>query len=318
MADFVERFSLTGKRALVTGASKGIGLEICKVLADAGADIVAVARDPAGLEEARAAVEAQGRRCVVVEAEMASIEGPPEAARRALEAFGTIDILVNNAGIAIVEPIIGTSVEDWDRCQAVNLRAPFLLAQALAPGMIAQRQGKIINVTSQTSVVALELHGAYAASKNGLNALTKVMCLEWARHNIQANAVLPTVILTPMGEQVWGDPGAWRSDAGEDPGRSVRQAHRGGGPRSLPRLVRLRPHQRANDPDRRRLYGRLRSAFPHLSVYGRERPGQLIRLARSCEQDPTARLCSRPPIRSKRRDPCSDRCPSCLLWVRRA
>ncbi len=231
MADFVERFSLTGKRALVTGASKGIGLEICKVLADAGADIVAVARDPAGLEEARAAVEAQGRRCVVVEAEMASIEGPPEAARRALEAFGTIDILVNNAGIAIVEPIIGTSVEDWDRCQAVNLRAPFLLAQALAPGMIAQRQGKIINVTSQTSVVALELHGAYAASKNGLNALTKVMCLEWARHNVQANAVLPTVILTPMGEQVWGDP------ARGDPMRAKIPADRFGKPIEVADLV---------------------------------------------------------------------------------
>ena len=101
---FVERFSLTGKRALVTGASKGIGLEICRVLADAGADVAAVARDRAGLAEARAGVEAPGRRCLVIEADMATVEGPRAAARAALDAWGGIDILVNNAGIAVVEP----------------------------------------------------------------------------------------------------------------------------------------------------------------------------------------------------------------------
>ncbi len=203
---FVERFSLAGKRALVTGASKGIGLEICRVLADAGADIVAVARDRAGLADAMTGVAAQGRRCLTVVADMATVEGPKAAARAALDAWGGIDILVNNAGIARVEPLLTMSVEDWDIVQAVNLRAPFLLAQALAPGMIQRRAGKIVNVSSQTSNVALVDHGAYAASKNGLNALTKVMTAEWAQFNVQSNAVCPTVILTPMGEQVWGDP----------------------------------------------------------------------------------------------------------------
>ena len=205
-AAFVERFSLTGKRALVTGASKGIGLEICRVLADAGADIVAVARDRAGLAEAKAGVEAHGRRCLVVEADMATIEGPRGAARAALDAWSGIDVLVNNAGIAVVEDILAMTAEDWDLVQAVNLRAPFLLAQALAPGMIERKAGKIVNVSSQTSDIALQGHAAYAASKNGLNALTKCMTIEWARHNVQSNAVCPTVILTPMGEQVWGDP----------------------------------------------------------------------------------------------------------------
>jgi NAD(P)-dependent dehydrogenase (short-subunit alcohol dehydrogenase family) len=203
---FVERFSLAGRRALVTGASKGIGLEICRVLADAGADVAAVARDADGLAEARAGVEAQGRRCLVIEADMATVEGPRGAARTALDAWGGIDILVNNAGIAVVETILEAKVEHWDLVQAVNLRAPFLLAQALAPGMIERRMGKIVNVSSQTSNIALVQHAAYAASKNGLNALTKVMTAEWARHNVQSNAVCPTVILTPMGEQVWGDP----------------------------------------------------------------------------------------------------------------
>ena len=203
---FVERFSLAGKRALVTGASKGIGLEICRVLADAGADVAAVARDPAGLAEAKAGIEAHGRRCLTIVADMATVDGPRAAARAALDDWGGIDILVNNAGIARIAPLLDMAVEDWDLVQAVNLRAPFLLAQALAPGMIERRRGKIVNVSSQTSNIALVDHGAYAASKNGLNALTKVMTAEWAPFNVQANAVCPTVILTPMGEQVWGDP----------------------------------------------------------------------------------------------------------------
>jgi 2-deoxy-D-gluconate 3-dehydrogenase len=203
---FVERFGLAGKRALVTGASKGIGLEICKVLADAGADVVAVARDRDGLAEARQAVEAQGRRCLVVEADMATVEGPRTAAGQALDAWGGIDILVNNAGITFVEPILETTVEHWDLIQAVNLRAPFLLAQALAPGMIDRRMGKIVNVSSQTSGIVIPDHAAYAASKNGLNALTKCMTIEWAPFNVQSNAICPTVIMTPMGEKVWGDP----------------------------------------------------------------------------------------------------------------
>jgi len=206
MAEFVERFSLSGKKALVTGASKGIGAEICRVLADAGADIVAVARDRQGLDQAKATVEAKGRCCLVVEADLATIEGPRAAARAALDAWGAIDILVNNAGITAIESILEAKVESWDRIMAVNLRAPFLLAQALAPKMIEQRAGKIVNVSSQTSEVALDKHAAYMASKNGLNALTKVMTVEWAKYNIQSNAVCPTVIMTPMGEMVWGDP----------------------------------------------------------------------------------------------------------------
>lgn len=88
----------------------------------------------------------------------------------------------------------------------VNLRAPFLLAQALALAMIAQKSGKIINISSQSGVMALAEHGAYGASKGGLNMLTRVMTIEWAKHNIQCNSVCPTVIRTPRGEMVWGDP----------------------------------------------------------------------------------------------------------------
>jgi 2-deoxy-D-gluconate 3-dehydrogenase len=206
MGEWTKRFGLEGKTALVTGATKGIGIETCKVLADAGADIAAVGRDAAGLKEVKAAVEAKGRRCVAISADMSTAEGPVKAAEEALKAFGTIDILVNNAGIALIDLLLDAKVADWDQTMAVNLRAPWLLAKTLAPAMIKQKRGKIINISSQAGVVGLEGHGAYAASKGGLNMLTKVMCVEWAKHNIQINSVCPTVILTPMGEQVWGQP----------------------------------------------------------------------------------------------------------------
>ena len=201
-----ERFSLRGKKALVTGASKGIGTELCRVLSEAGADIVAVARDEGGLAEARAAVEAYGRRCLTIPADLSEPEAPERAGREALAAWGTIDILVNNAGVSVPKLLVDQTIAEWDLIQAVNLRAPWLLARTLAPAMIAQRAGKIVNVSSQTSSVALIEHGAYAASKNGLNGLTKVMTAEWAGYNIQCNAVCPTVTMTPMGTQVWGDP----------------------------------------------------------------------------------------------------------------
>jgi len=206
MSTWIERHGIAGKRALVTGASKGIGAEICCVFAEAGADIAAVARDTSGLAEVQRDVQARGQRCEVFEADLANADACVTVAETALQRFGVIDILVNNAGVALTGSLLDATVADWDTTMAVNLRAPFLLARTLVPKMIEQRAGKIINVSSQTGVIAMEEHAAYAASKSGLNALTKTMTAEWARYNIQSNAICPTVILTPMGEQVWGDP----------------------------------------------------------------------------------------------------------------
>ena len=206
MTEWTKRFGLNGKVALVTGATKGIGFEAARVLADAGADIVAVGRDKQGLTEVSAAVKKLGRKCMAIEADMSTVEGPQYAARMALKEFGTIDILVNNAGVALNQALLDITMESWDTTINVNLRAPFLLAQALVPQMIKQKRGKIINVSSQSGVMALADHGSYGASKGGLNMLTKVMTIEWAKHNIQSNTVCPTVILTPMGEMVWGKP----------------------------------------------------------------------------------------------------------------
>ena len=201
-----DRFSLSGRKALVTGASKGIGAEICAVFAEAGADIVALGRDKADLAATAEAVRGHGRRCLPLVAEMESPTEPVQACEKALADWGTIDILVNSAGIASVGPAVDFATADWDRTMAVNLRAPFLTARTLAPAMIAQRWGKIIMISSQTGVIALDDHAAYATSKGGLNALTKSLCAEWARHNVQVNAICPTVVMTPMGRKVWGAP----------------------------------------------------------------------------------------------------------------
>jgi 2-deoxy-D-gluconate 3-dehydrogenase len=206
MQDWINRFSLKGQRALVTGASKGIGVAICDVLADAGADLAIVARDDKGLAEAKAIIEKHGRKAHVIKADLSSAEETRAAADAALKAFGTVDILVNNAGVALNAPLVDATLADWEKTMAVNLRAPFIMAQAVAPGMIRQKRGKIINISSQSGVVGLDDHGAYCSSKGGLNALTQVMASEWSKHNIQSNAVCPTVILTPMGEKVWGPP----------------------------------------------------------------------------------------------------------------
>jgi NAD(P)-dependent dehydrogenase (short-subunit alcohol dehydrogenase family) len=206
MPDYTNRITLANQRALITGASRGLGAEIAAVFADAGADLVITGRDAAGLEAARQAVEKKGRRCLSVEADLQTVQGPRLAAAKALEFLGTVDILVNNAGIVFVDSLLDTSTEHWQETLDVNLRAPFLLAQAVVPKMIEQRRGKIINISSLAGVLAPEGHGAYSASKGALNLLTQTMAAEWGRFNIQANAVAPTVILTAMGQQVWGDP----------------------------------------------------------------------------------------------------------------
>jgi NAD(P)-dependent dehydrogenase (short-subunit alcohol dehydrogenase family) len=203
---WTERFSLTGKTALVTGASKGIGFKICEVLADAGADIAAVARDRSGLEEVADAVRKLGRRCAIIEADLADAKACITAAKAAQDAFGAIDILVNNAAVALTAGLFDIAVEDFDLSMAVNLRAPMLLAKALAPGMISRKSGKIINISSQAGVIGIKDHIVYCATKGGLNTMTKAMMAELAEHNIQVNAICPTVILTPMGTKVWGEP----------------------------------------------------------------------------------------------------------------
>ncbi len=190
---------LDGKRALVTGAGKGIGREIVKCLAACGAEVVAVSRTEADLVSL-----AREAPCRTIVADLADAG----AARRAAGEAGPIDLLVNNAGISVPQSLLDTTVDAFDRTMAVNVRAVVLvISQTVARGMIDRgRGGAIVNLSSQASMAALADHAAYCASKGALDMLTKVMALELGPHQVRVNAVNPTVTLTPMGEMAWGDP----------------------------------------------------------------------------------------------------------------
>lgn len=196
-----DRFSIAGKVALVTGASSGIGAEIVRVFNQAGATVIAT-----GQSADRLAALATETGCTTIAADIATVEGCETLSKEALGRHPQIDILVNSAGVALVGPVLDFDPADWDRTMAINLRAPFLLAKAVAPGMIKAGGGKIINISSQTGVIALPDHAAYASSKGGLNALTKSLMTELAPHNIQVNAICPTVVMTDMGREIWSPP----------------------------------------------------------------------------------------------------------------
>ena len=191
---------LSGKRALVTGAGKGIGREIVKVLRACGVtDIVTVSRTKADLDSL--SQEVPGCRTIVADLADAA------AARDAAEQAGPVDLLVNNAGISIPQTLLDTTVDAFDKTMAVNVRAVLVMTQVIARGMIARgKGGAIVNVSSQASMVGIADHAAYCASKGALDQLTRVMALELGPHQIRVNAVNPTVTLTPMGEMAWGDP----------------------------------------------------------------------------------------------------------------
>ena len=199
-------FSLSGNIALVTGASRGIGQHAAVSLANAGADVVISGRDEAALADTASAIEGLGRRQWAIPADLADTASVVALGERALASAGGVDILVNNAGISFPESALDTTEAHWDSTLDVNLKAPLFLSRTVAPSMIARGGGKVIMMASAAANTGLADHAAYCASKGGLLLLTQVLALEWAAQGINVNAICPTVILTPMGEQVWGDP----------------------------------------------------------------------------------------------------------------
>lgn len=201
------RFSLEGRIALVTGGHRGIGRDITLGMAQAGAEVVVLDQKGPGDSNLPQLLSDLGKRYWSFTANFESADEIQTAVLMIKTAVGRIDILVNNAGISRMAPLESLSAADWDATYAVNTRAPFLLAKAFASGpdgMLARGRGAIVNVSSVSGKDGIPLHGAYCASKAGLNLLTKVMAAEWAARGIRANAVAPTVVLTEMGRKVWG------------------------------------------------------------------------------------------------------------------
>jgi NAD(P)-dependent dehydrogenase (short-subunit alcohol dehydrogenase family) len=191
-------FSLQDKVALVTGASRGIGRYLAAGLAKYGAHVIVTGRTISQLEEAAQEVRQLGRQCLVVPMDITRPSDIRAGVEKAFEHFGRIEILVNNAGINIPKPALEVTEEDWRRVIDSNLTGLFFCCQAVGRIMVNQKRGKIINISSQTGTVAIQMRAAYCASKAGVNLLTKELALEWGPHNINVNAVAPTFIETPM------------------------------------------------------------------------------------------------------------------------
>jgi gluconate 5-dehydrogenase len=199
-------FDLTGKTALVTGSSGGLGLAMARGLAEAGAGIVLNGRDRPKLAAAAEALTAAGHRVSVSAFDVAD-EAAVVAAFAVLDAAQVaIDILVNNAGIQFRKPMLDLAAEDWRRVLETNLTSAFLVGREAARRMIDRKtRGKIINIGSLTSEVARATVAPYTAAKGGIKLLTRSMAAEWARHDIQANAIGPGYIVTEMNKALVED-----------------------------------------------------------------------------------------------------------------
>ena len=195
---YKDLFDLQGRVAVVSGASGGIGAAIAAALAAHGADVLVAGRNPDKTRAAAEAVAAEGRRAEVFVLEITSRDSARAMAKAAYEAFGRIDILVNSAGMNIRKTILEINDEDWDPVHTVNLKGVLYCCQAVAPYMIEQGGGKIINISSVSSILAHPARGAYAASKAGLVQVTKTMAIEWAPHHICVNAISPAAVDTPF------------------------------------------------------------------------------------------------------------------------
>jgi gluconate 5-dehydrogenase len=200
-------FDLTGRTALITGSSQGIGLVLARGLAQAGASVVLNGRDEQKLSAAAAELRADGARVAI-----AAFDVTDEAAIGREEAeVAPIDILINNAGIQRRAPLAEMTAAHWREVIDTNLTSAFLLARAIAPGMIARRAGKIINTCSVMSEVSRPTIANYAAAKGGLKMLTRAMAVEWARHGLQCNGLGPGYIVTELNRSLVGNPefNAW-------------------------------------------------------------------------------------------------------------
>ncbi|MFI0846724.1 SDR family NAD(P)-dependent oxidoreductase [Mesorhizobium sp. IMUNJ 23232] len=201
-------FDLSGRKAFVTGASRGIGQAIAEALASAGADVAISARSLDSLTETRTKIEALGRNCVVQSQDISDVTTSAAAIDEAVKALGGLDILVNNAGYEEVRSSLEVDEALWDRIVETNLKGAFFAAQAAAKCMVAGgKGGAIINLCSLTSYVGIPTAVAYGSSKTGLLGMTRALATEWASLGIRVNAIAPGYFHTAMTDVFYRDAG---------------------------------------------------------------------------------------------------------------
>ena len=204
MAGLTHGISLSGRRALVTGGSRGLGRQVALALSDAGASVTVVGRDPDALRQTCSS--APGGAISVIEADLADPAGPQSVVDHALAVDDTWHIVVNCAGVAVTQPIGTIGPADWRHAFAVNVDAPLVICQGMAGALVASGSGRIVNVSSHSGRRPQSGSAAYSASKAALQMLTLSLAVELGPHQVTANAICPTVFMSEMGRRLWNEP----------------------------------------------------------------------------------------------------------------
>ena len=184
-------FDLSGRVAIVTGTSRGLGQYMARALAKAGADLVLTSRTRESLRSFEAEIKGLGRRAISLELDVRNLESIARMAAEAERAFGHLDVLVNNAGCNVRKPALDVTWDDWNLILDTNLRGSFFVAQAVARRMIARGYGRIINIGSVTSVAGYAGLGPYGASRGGIRQLTMSLADDWGKHGVTVNCLAP-------------------------------------------------------------------------------------------------------------------------------
>jgi NAD(P)-dependent dehydrogenase (short-subunit alcohol dehydrogenase family) len=196
---------LAGKVALVTGGNRGLGRGMALALAEAGAGVVLAARDQASLDAVAEEVRAAGRRALAVPTDVTSSAAVDALVASAVEELGSLDVLVNNSGVLHPQPLLETSDEDWDRVLATNLRGTFLCSRAAGRVFKEHGAGKVINIASNFAYMGVPGFVSYCSSKAAVVAFTRALAVEWARLNIQVNAIAPGYFESDMNAELRAD-----------------------------------------------------------------------------------------------------------------
>ena len=184
-------FDLTGRVAIVTGTSRGLGQYMARALAKAGADLVLTSRTLSSLQSFESEIKALGQRAICLELDVRNLESIQKMVAAAVEAYGHLDILINNAGCNVRKLALDVTWDDWNLILDTNLRGSFFVAQAVARHMIARNYGRIINIGSVTSVAGYAGLGPYGASRGGIRQLTMSLADDWGKHGITVNCLAP-------------------------------------------------------------------------------------------------------------------------------